>query len=88
MVLLRSVTVTGDRSPSTDRSGQYYNPADDDPLDYSVTSNEAGPRLRSFRGWKRNTGHLDKSRSTKISSRSHVTHTQNSSLNEFILFFI
>jgi hypothetical protein len=68
MLLLRSVTVSGDRSPSTDRSPPYYNPTDEDP----TTSDESGPKLRTFHGWKRNTGHLDKTRSTKHSQMSHV----------------
>ena len=68
MPLLRSVTVSGDRSPSTDRPPHHYNPTDENP----ATSNETGPKLRTFHDWKRNTGHLDKSRSTKRLQISHV----------------
>jgi len=61
--LLRSITVPGDRSPSTDEAP---------PLNLSTISNETTPQLRTFRGWKRHTEHLDKTRSSKIFRTSHV----------------
>ncbi len=59
MSLLRSVTVGGNRSPSptVDRSFQY-----DTKLNQSSTNDTTEPKLRTFRGWKRSTAQLDKSR--------------------------
>jgi len=37
------------------------------------TNKDTGPKLRTFRGWKRDTTHLDKSRLTKGLMRSHVS---------------
>jgi len=37
------------------------------------TNKESGTKLRTFRGWKRDTTHLDKSRLTKGLMRSHVS---------------
>ncbi|CAF4861689.1 unnamed protein product, partial [Rotaria sp. Silwood1] len=66
--LLRSVTVTGDRSsPTINRSFQHYNPMEENASDQSPINNEITPKLRIFHGWKRNIAHLDKSRSTKSS---------------------
>ncbi len=37
------------------------------------TNKDTGPKLRTFRGWERDTTHLDKSRLTKGLMRSHVS---------------
>jgi len=37
------------------------------------TNKDTGPKLRTFRGWKRDTTHLDKSRLTKGLMRSQVS---------------
>ena len=39
----------------------------------STTDKESAPKLRTFRGWKRDTTHLDKSRLTKGLMRVHVS---------------
>jgi hypothetical protein len=71
--LLRSITVAGDRSPSTtDRLSHYYNKMEEGDIDQSTTDKDTEPKLRTFRGWKRDTTHLDKSRLTKGLIRSHV----------------
>ncbi|CAF0814942.1 unnamed protein product [Rotaria sordida] len=70
MSLLRAVTVTGNRSPTTiDHSFQYYNPMKESFSDKFSIDKEITPQLRTFRGWKRNLAHLDKSRSTKSSGQ-------------------
>jgi len=68
MSLLRSGTVLGDRSPSS--AVDYL--MNDNALDISPTSDTAEPKLRTFRGWKRNTAHLDRSRSSKSLWLSNV----------------
>ena len=73
--LLRSVTVAGDRSPSTrNRLFQYNEATEDDGNDNDETAPSDGnaSKLRTFRGWKRDTAHLDKSRLTKGLMRSNV----------------
>jgi hypothetical protein len=71
--LSHSITVPGDQSPSiTDRSFQYSIPMDEDDIDSSTTDKDTAPTLRTFRGWKRDTAHLDKSRLTKGLLRSNV----------------
>ena len=42
-------------------------------VDSATTDRTTAPKLRTFGGWKRDTGHLDKSRLTKGLMRSHVT---------------
>lgn len=70
--LSRSITVAGDRSPSiTDRTFQYSEMNEND-FDSSTTK-DTEPKLRTFRGWKRDTTHLDKARLTKGLMRSHVS---------------
>lgn len=60
MPLLRSVTVAGDRRSSImSDSLPCHN---DNTLDQSEPNE---PKLRTFRGWKRNTAQLDKSRFSK-----------------------
>lgn len=69
----RSITVAGDRSPSiTDRSSQYYALDDENDTNQTTTDDSVEPKLRTFRGWKRDTTHLDKSRLTKGLMRAHV----------------
>jgi len=63
----------------TDRSFQYTEMNDND-ID-SSTNKDIQPKLRTFRGWKRDTTHLDKSRLAKGLMRSHV-----SSIFLFFLF--
>ena len=46
---------------------------DEDNVDRSTTDNDAAPRVRTFRGLKRDTTHLDKSRLTKGLIRSNVS---------------
>jgi hypothetical protein len=67
--LSRSITVAGDRSPSIDRTFQYTMEGD---IDRSTTDKDTEPKLRTFRGWKRDTAHLDKSRLAKGLMRPHV----------------
>ncbi|CAF3737280.1 unnamed protein product, partial [Adineta steineri] len=72
--LSRSVTVAGDRSSSiSDRTFQQYNTPEDDDADQSTTDKEPTTKLRTFRGWKRDTTHLDKSRLTKGLIRGNMT---------------
>jgi hypothetical protein len=59
MLLLRSVTVAKDRNPTIENT-----------LDKSTIEE---PKLRTFRGWKRNTEHLDKSRLSKSVWLTHVS---------------
>ncbi|CAF2600562.1 unnamed protein product [Rotaria sp. Silwood2] len=82
MSLLRSVTVTGDRSSSTiNRSFQYDKPMKEDTSDQSPIDNEIAPKLRTFHGWKRNIAHLDKSRSTKSSRQSPISKQSSTKYN-------
>jgi len=72
--LLRSITLAGDRSSAiTDRTFQYYSPIEEVDVNQSTTDKESAPKLRTFRGWKRDTTHLDKSRLTKGLMRSQVS---------------
>jgi len=68
--LLRSVTVACDRDSSltVDRSFQDHKSINDNPL-----NQKPEPKLRTFRGWKRNIGQLDKSRLSKSLWLSHVS---------------
>ena len=68
--LSRSITVAGDRSPSVERTFQYTMEEGD--IDRSTTDKDTQPKLRTFRGWKRDTAHLDKSRLAKGLTRPHV----------------
>jgi hypothetical protein len=68
MSLLRSVTVGGDRSPSS-TIDQSMN---DNALNISPISDTTEPKLRTFRGWKRNTAQLDRFRSSKSLWLSNV----------------
>lgn len=71
--LSRSITVAGDRTPSkTERTFQYQATMDEGDADPPTTDRSTAPKLRTFGGWKRDTGHLDKSRLTKGLMRSHV----------------
>jgi hypothetical protein len=45
---------------------------DEGDIDPSTTDKDTAPRLRTFRGWKRDTAHLDKARLTKCLMRSQV----------------
>ena len=42
-------------------------------LEQASLNNQNASQLRTFRGWKRNTGHLDKSRTPKGVWQPHVT---------------
>ncbi len=46
---------------------------DEGDIDSSTTDKDTAPKLRTFRGWKRDTTHLDKARLTKGLMRPHVT---------------
>ncbi|CAF0992403.1 unnamed protein product [Rotaria sordida] len=72
--LSRSITVAGDRSPSTnDRLTRHYNRLEETDIDQSTTTKEGAHKLRTFRGRKRDTAHFDKSRLTKGLMRSHIS---------------
>ncbi|CAF0895311.1 unnamed protein product [Rotaria sp. Silwood1] len=73
--LSRSITVAGDRSPSTtnDRLMRHYNKVEETDIDQSTTTKESAHKLRTFRGRKRDTTHFDKSRLTKGLMRSHIS---------------
>lgn len=58
MLLLRSVTVAKDRNPTIENT-----------LEKSTIEE---PKLRTFRGWKRNTAQLDRSRLSKSVLLTHV----------------
>jgi hypothetical protein len=45
---------------------------DEGDVDPSTTDKDTAPKLRTFRGWKRDTAHLDKARLTKGLMRSQV----------------
>ena len=86
--LSRSITVAGDRTPSrTDRTFQYQATMDEGDVDSPTTDRSTAPKLRTFGGWKRDTGHLDKSRLTKGLMRSHVNLSYSCSLT-FVFFFV
>jgi hypothetical protein len=71
--LSRSITVGGDRSPSIKDESFPYTTMDEGDIDPSTTNKDTEPKLRTFRGWKRDTAHLDKARLTKGLMRSHVS---------------
>jgi hypothetical protein len=61
---------------------------DEDDVDPSTTDQDTAPKLRTFRGWKRDTAHLDKARLTKGLLRSQVTISLIYFLLQSIFFFI
>lgn len=71
--LSRSVTVAGDRSPSSKiRSTDQTNPLNDEETDSTTTDKNDKQKLRTFLGWKRDTTHFDRSRLAKGLMRSQV----------------
>ena len=56
----------------TERTFQYQTTMEEGDTDSPTTDRSTAPKLRTFGGWKRDTGHLDKSRLTKGLMRSHV----------------
>jgi hypothetical protein len=60
---------------------------DEGTVDSSTINKQVAPELRTFRGWKRNTAHLDKSQLTKSLSRSPVSflRPKSFSFNRFFL---
>ena len=81
MSFLRTGSVNKDRNISpttttTDRSWQDLSSN----IEHSHEHSSTEPKLRTFRGWKRNTAHLDKSRLSKSVWLTHVNISMNNNL--------
>lgn len=73
--LPRSITVAGDKSTISKKSSILSDDIVDDNDPEQRNLDDSGPsKLRTFRGRKRDTAHLDRSRLTKGLMRSHVNH--------------
>ncbi|UJR28934.1 hypothetical protein I4U23_010152 [Adineta vaga] len=72
--LSRSITVSGDRAVQHYNSpGDMDEDEDDGGDDQSATTKDSATKLRTFRGWKRDTTYLDRSRLTKGLMRGTIT---------------
>lgn len=70
------------------RSSHYYQPQEQNVSDPRLIDQGTPTKLRTFRGWKRNTAHLDKYRSSKGPRSMRVSFSKFNRLFSSILFLL